>query len=149
MLESRLVWLLKRKSKALNCVFNNVKGSSTRVLNQHSSTSLTNPSRFFSSVAGHSTSSTRGVTTRNSIIYGFRSLHRHHKGLIGWWMVKSGLEEPPSEYHNQEWRHKVKRLALPVSILVGITAVSGAFVAGNDAGHAFNTFQRWVICGFR
>ena len=28
---------------------------------------------------------------------------------------------------------KVKRLALPVSLLVGLTAVSGAFVAGNDA----------------
>ncbi|CAL5392385.1 unnamed protein product [Camellia sinensis] len=345
MLESRLVWLLKRKSKALNCVFNNVNGSSTRVLNQHSSSSLTNPSRFFSSVADHSTSSTRGVTTRNSIIYGFRSLHRHHKdlyvpsyramsttasaciknkerlkllvtagphgqkmvgiwlfasaawvfsmvvlggvtrltrsglsmtdwkftgglppmsdddwliefekykqspeykrvnkgmtiddfkfiywmeyahrmwgralgimfalpfsyfmrkgyitiqlglrlstlfalgagqGLIGWWMVKSGLEEPPSEYtqprvspyrlaahltsafviycglfwtalsvvmpeppaESVAWVRgaaKVKRLALPVSILVGITAVSGAFVAGNDAGHAFNTFPK-------
>lgn len=105
------------------------------------------------------------------------------QGLIGWWMVKSGLEEPPSEYvqprvspyrlathlasafaiycglfwtalsvvmpeppaESVTWVReaaKVKRLALPVSIIVGITAVSGAFVAGNDAGHAFNTFPK-------
>ncbi|GFP84963.1 cytochrome c oxidase assembly protein cox15 [Phtheirospermum japonicum] len=105
------------------------------------------------------------------------------QGLIGWWMVKSGLEEPVSEYaeprvspyrlaahltsafviysglfwtalsvvmpeppaESLTWVQgaaKVKRLALPVSILVGITAVSGAFVAGNDAGRAFNTFPK-------
>ncbi|XP_073141429.1 heme A synthase COX15 isoform X2 [Henckelia pumila] len=105
------------------------------------------------------------------------------QGLIGWWMVKSGLEEPKSEYaeprvspyrlaahltsafviysgllwtalsvvmpeppgESVAWVQgaaKVKRLALPVSILVGITAVSGAFVAGNDAGRAFNTFPK-------
>ncbi|KZV30406.1 hypothetical protein F511_20682 [Dorcoceras hygrometricum] len=105
------------------------------------------------------------------------------QGLIGWWMVKSGLEEPKSEYAEPRvspyrlaahltsafviysgllwtalsvvmpeppgqivaWVQgaaKVKRLALPVSILVGITAVSGAFVAGNDAGRAFNTFPK-------
>jgi cytochrome c oxidase assembly protein subunit 15 len=29
---------------------------------------------------------------------------------------------------------------LPLSLLVGVTAVSGAFVAGMDAGRAFNTF---------
>lgn len=29
---------------------------------------------------------------------------------------------------------------LPLSLLVGITAISGAFVAGMDAGRAFNTF---------
>ncbi|RAL45560.1 hypothetical protein DM860_009424 [Cuscuta australis] len=105
------------------------------------------------------------------------------QGLIGWWMVKSGLEEPPSEYviprvspyrlaahltsafaiysglfwtglsvvmpeppaESLAWVHgaaKVKRFALPVGILVGLTAISGAFVAGNDAGHAFNTFPK-------
>ncbi|TQD81253.1 hypothetical protein C1H46_033185 [Malus baccata] len=82
------------------------------------------------------------------------------QGLIGWWMVKSGLErlaahltsafaiycgllwtglsvvmpEPPAELLS--WVRgaaKVKRLALPVILLVGVTAVSGAFVAGNDA----------------
>nr|XP_033508477.1 cytochrome c oxidase assembly protein COX15 isoform X2 [Nicotiana tomentosiformis] len=132
------------------------------------------------------------------------------QGLIGWWMVKSGLEEPPSEYVEPRvspyrlaahltsafaiycglfWTAlsvvmpeppaeslayvrgaaKVKRLALPVGILVGITAISGAFVAGNDllislvkgnssskfwlneltsrAEHLI-LFQRWEIHGF-
>ncbi|XP_077245329.1 cytochrome c oxidase 15 isoform X2 [Tasmannia lanceolata] len=105
------------------------------------------------------------------------------QGLIGWWMVKSGLEEPASEYvqprvspyrlathltsafaiycgllwtalsvvmpeppnGSMTWVHgasKVRKLALPVSVLVGITAISGAFVAGNDAGHAYNTFPK-------
>lgn len=105
------------------------------------------------------------------------------QGLIGWWMVKSGLEEPASEYvqprvspyrlaahltsafaiycglfwtalsvvmpeppaESVAWVHgaaKVKRLALPVSLIVGLTAISGAFVAGNDAGHAYNTFPK-------
>ncbi|XP_068643638.1 heme A synthase COX15 [Aristolochia californica] len=105
------------------------------------------------------------------------------QGLIGWWMVKSGLEEPVSEHvqprvspyrlathltsafaiycgllwtglsvvfpeppnGSANWVHgaaKVRKLALPVSMLVGITAVSGAFVAGNDAGHAYNTFPK-------
>lgn len=44
------------------------------------------------------------------------------------------MPEPPAE--SVVWVNgaaKVKRLTLPVSILVGITAVSGAFVAGNDA----------------
>ncbi|KAL8135511.1 heme A synthase COX15 [Apium graveolens] len=105
------------------------------------------------------------------------------QGLIGWWMVKSGLEEPTSEYSEPRvspyrlathltsafviycglfwtalsvvmpeppaesvaWVNgaaKVKRLAIPISILVGVTAISGAFVAGNDAGRAFNTFPK-------
>ncbi|XP_072977115.1 heme A synthase COX15 [Typha angustifolia] len=105
------------------------------------------------------------------------------QGLIGWWMVKSGLEEPASEYVQPRvspyrlathltsafiiycgilWTAlsvvmpdpptgsmnlvhgaaKVRKLALPVSFLVGITALSGAFVAGNDAGHAYNTFPK-------
>lgn len=44
------------------------------------------------------------------------------------------MPEPPGE--SLTWVHgasKVKRLALPVSFIVGITAISGAFVAGNDA----------------
>ncbi|KAI3988639.1 hypothetical protein MKX01_027003 [Papaver californicum] len=105
------------------------------------------------------------------------------QGLIGWWMVKSGLEEPTSDYVQPRvspyrlaahlmsafgiycgllwtalsvvmpeppsdtvaWVRgaaKIRRLATPVSFVVGITAVSGAFVAGNDAGHAFNTFPK-------
>jgi cytochrome c oxidase assembly protein subunit 15 len=34
----------------------------------------------------------------------------------------------------------LRRRALPLAALVGVTAVSGAFVAGMDAGRAFNTF---------
>ncbi|KAL9241855.1 hypothetical protein vseg_015917 [Gypsophila vaccaria] len=105
------------------------------------------------------------------------------QGFIGWWMVKSGLEEPESEYAEPRvspyrlaahltsafaiysgllwtalsvvmpeppagslaWVNgaaKVKRLAIPVSLIVGVTAVSGAFVAGNDAGRAYNTFPK-------
>lgn len=119
------------------------------------------------------------------------------QGLIGWWMVKSGLEvfrqclscliilrlgdslffspqEPSSEYvqprvspyrlathltsafviycgilwtalsvvmpdpptGSMSWVNgaaKIRNLAIPVSAVVGITAISGAFVAGNDA----------------
>ncbi|TXG66923.1 hypothetical protein EZV62_008198 [Acer yangbiense] len=74
------------------------------------------------------------------------------QGFIGWWMVKSGLEEPPSEYaqprppaESVTWVRgaaKMKKLAIPVSFIVGITAISGAFVAGNDAGRAYNTFPK-------
>ncbi|KAK0600876.1 hypothetical protein LWI29_019087 [Acer saccharum] len=112
------------------------------------------------------------------------------QGFIGWWMVKSGLEEPPSEYaqprvspyclaahltsafviysglfwtglsvvmpeppaESVTWvcgAAKVKKLALPVGFIVGITAISGAFVAGNGAGRAYNTFPKmgdtWIL----
>ncbi|XP_078439386.1 cytochrome c oxidase 15 isoform X2 [Wolffia australiana] len=105
------------------------------------------------------------------------------QGFIGWWMVKSGLEEPPSEYVQPRvspyrlaahltsaciiycgllWTAlsvvmpeppagtvnwvkeaaRVRKFVLPTCAIVGITAISGAFVAGNDAGHAFNTFPK-------
>lgn len=105
------------------------------------------------------------------------------QGVIGWWMVKSGLEEPVSEYaqpkvspyrlathltsafviycgllwtalsvvmpepptESLNWVNgaaKIRKLALPISVLVSITVVSGAFVAGNEAGHAYNTFPK-------
>ena len=107
------------------------------------------------------------------------------QGLIGWWMVKSGLSEPL--YHYEIPRVSPYRLAahltsafaiytgllwttlsvalpespaasalsgaavragaarlrgmvVPLTALIGLTAVSGAFVAGLDAGHAYNTF---------
>lgn len=44
------------------------------------------------------------------------------------------MPEPPAE--SLAWvkgASKVKRLALPLTLLVGVTAISGAFVAGNDA----------------
>lgn len=42
----------------------------------------------------------------------------------------------------------IRRLAVLNGALVATTVMSGAFVAGNDAGHAFNTFpmmnDRWI-----
>lgn len=123
------------------------------------------------------------------------------QGLVGWWMVRSGLKEPEN---NQVPRVSPYRLAahlvsafaiyatlvwttlglavpyppsvssgpstaraaallfkssLPVAALIAITAASGAFVAGLDAGHAFNTFpdmngqwipdEYWDMTGWR
>jgi len=113
------------------------------------------------------------------------------QGLIGWWMVKSGLGEDrrgdtkqirvspyrlsthltmatatyatliytglqlsSSPQSLTALREYVKRLspseikafsklrygAMAVTALTGITIVSGAFVAGNDAGRAYNTY---------
>ncbi|CAI5980766.1 unnamed protein product [Closterium sp. NIES-64] len=111
------------------------------------------------------------------------------QGLIGWWMVKSGLEEPANPHAVPRvspyrlaahltsafvifsgifWTAlnvlfptppastpaqllaaaKLRPLVHPVAMLLGVTAFSGAFVAGNDAGRAFNTFphmgDHWV-----
>lgn len=112
------------------------------------------------------------------------------QGMIGWWMVKSGLEEPqdrtvprvspyrlathlisafaiysmllktgfdlisPAPVVTQSIIKslpivgKLRVLSLVSATLIGITAFSGAFVAGNDAGHAFNDWPfmagRWV-----
>jgi hypothetical protein len=44
------------------------------------------------------------------------------------------MPEPPAESMNWvKGAAKLRKLAIPVSAVVGITAVSGAFVAGNDA----------------
>ncbi|KAF6153999.1 hypothetical protein GIB67_005148, partial [Kingdonia uniflora] len=69
-----------------------------------------------------------------------------------WTAMSVALPEPPSDSVRQVLGAiKVQRLALPISLLVGITAVSGAFVAGNDAGRAFNTFpkmgDKWIPDG--
>lgn len=107
------------------------------------------------------------------------------QGFVGWWMVRSGLEQPRREHDIP--RVSPYRLATHLSTafaiysgilwtaldvsrptpaladaaltgrqllaslaarrrfhglagLIGITAISGAFVAGLDAGHAYNTF---------
>merc|ERR1719160_2477695 len=39
---------------------------------------------------------------------------------------------------------RLRRLAWPVAAWVGITICSGAFVAGNDAGHAYNTWPKMI-----
>jgi len=117
------------------------------------------------------------------------------QGLIGWWMVKSGLEMNPEErkeirvspyrlathlgmafttYTVLLWtsldllndKHAARRVANTVSeecmraarrhramaigtgVLTATTVISGAYVAGNDAGRAFNTWPKmgdtWV-----
>jgi cytochrome c oxidase assembly protein subunit 15 len=112
------------------------------------------------------------------------------QGLIGWWMVKSGLEnidleekkeirvnpyrlathlvmalttytllmktgfeqllpatrlEEISKGFSQEFltmARKSRKFAIHNAALVGMTVLTGAFVAGNDAGRAFNTFPK-------
>uniref|UniRef100_A0A7N6ALG1 Cytochrome c oxidase assembly homolog 15 (yeast) n=1 Tax=Anabas testudineus TaxID=64144 RepID=A0A7N6ALG1_ANATE len=108
------------------------------------------------------------------------------QGLLGWYMVKSGLEEKPESYdiprvsqyrlsahlgsalllycaslwigltqllpaHKMtETRHimQLKRFAKGTAGLVFLTALSGAFVAGLDAGLVYNSFpkmgERWI-----
>jgi len=106
------------------------------------------------------------------------------QGLVGWWMVKSGLDEPEDQYKEPRvsayrlTAHLVMALALysglvwtglsalhpnaynlsqfPASIaklrrggifatvLAGVTFVSGAFVAGNDAGRAYNDWPLYA-----
>ena len=51
-----------------------------------------------------------------------------------WTALSVVMPEPPTG--SMSWVQgaaKIRRLAYPLSMLVGLTAVSGAFVAGNDA----------------
>ncbi|KAK2921895.1 cytochrome c oxidase assembly protein COX15 homolog isoform X1 [Channa argus] len=108
------------------------------------------------------------------------------QGLLGWYMVKSGLEEKPESYDiprvsqyrlsahlgsalllycaslwigltlllptNKlaETKHlmQLRRFAKGTTGLVFLTALSGAFVAGLDAGLVYNSFpkmgERWI-----
>jgi len=89
------------------------------------------------------------------------------QGLIGWWMVKSGLVDHPDVSHYrltvhlgmafllyiallwtalEQFRQKAEekhRYAVPAMLILGMiyaTAMSGGLVAGLDAGQQFNTF---------
>jgi len=106
------------------------------------------------------------------------------QGLVGWWMVRSGLEEPAEAWETPRvspirlaahltsafaifltllytsfqltWPGPppgvvggpaaaaavttLRRAAHPLAGLIALTALSGAFVAGLDAGRAFNTW---------
>ncbi|XP_067858107.1 cytochrome c oxidase assembly protein COX15 homolog isoform X2 [Heptranchias perlo] len=108
------------------------------------------------------------------------------QGLLGWYMVKSGLEEkkdshdiprvsqyrlaahlgsalvlycaslwtglslllPPNKMPNTRQTMLLRRFARGTGALVFVTALSGAFVAGLDAGLVYNSFpkmgERWV-----
>lgn len=90
------------------------------------------------------------------------------QGVIGWWMVKSGLVDRPDVSHYrltthlgmafmlyiallwtglEQLREKVasslRSLALPATVILGmvyVTVLSGGLVAGLDAGQQYNTF---------
>ncbi len=92
------------------------------------------------------------------------------QGVLGWYMVQSGLVDVPevSQYrlvahlvaalaiyafmfwvalsllHPQRarTRHPAFGRAAALCMLIAVTIVSGGFVAGLDAGHIFNTFPR-------
>ncbi|CAN6479621.1 unnamed protein product [Victoria cruziana] len=60
-----------------------------------------------------------------------------------WTGLSVVMPQPPTG--TIEWVRgaaKLRRFVIPISILVGVTSVSGAFVAGNDAGRAYNTFPK-------
>jgi cytochrome c oxidase assembly protein subunit 15 len=105
------------------------------------------------------------------------------QGLLGWYMVKSGLVDNPHVSQYRLTAHLVaavaiysyifwvalgllyeksnppapekniplNRFGLIVAVLVFITLVSGGFVAGTRAGHAYNTFPlmggQWIPAG--
>lgn len=112
------------------------------------------------------------------------------QGLIGWWMVRSGLENVDPNQKKEirvspyrlathltmafatftlvlwtgldlfrpkaqmaaiaekmpqdilKFAKKSRKFALHNAVLLGVTVVSGAYVAGNDAGRAYNTFPK-------
>lgn len=64
------------------------------------------------------------------------------------WNALSLLRPSPADVHTTAQAiaaaGKLRALALPVTALVGITLLSGPFVAGNDAGHAYNTWPKML-----
>ncbi|XP_072196195.1 heme A synthase COX15 isoform X2 [Excalfactoria chinensis] len=111
---------------------------------------------------------------------------RVQNGLLGWYMVKSGLEEKPDSYdiprvsqyrlaahlgsalvlysaslwmglslllprhqlHETRQLLQLRHFAHGATALIFLTALSGAFVAGLDAGLVYNSFpkmgERWI-----
>lgn len=129
---------------------------------------------------------TRPLASRLALLFSMGGT----QAFVGWWMVRSGLEEPASPHHVPRvspyrlaahltsafaiyavmvWTtlstafpkplsmivqesgsatsvsavramSKLRGLVVPFAGLLSVTALSGAFVAGLDAGHAYNTF---------
>ena len=104
------------------------------------------------------------------------------QGLLGWYMVKSGLVDVPrvspyrltahlivavaiyaylfwtalgllSERSGHSTVSPLARGAIGITVMIVVTILSGGFVAGLKAGHAFNTFPlmggQWIPQGYR
>ena len=104
------------------------------------------------------------------------------QGLLGWYMVKSGLVDVPrvspyrltahlivavaiyaylfwaalgllSERSPRSTVSPLARGAIGITAMIVVTILSGGFVAGLKAGHAFNTFPlmggQWIPAGYR
>ena len=104
------------------------------------------------------------------------------QGLLGWYMVKSGLVDVPrvspyrltahlivavaiyaylfwtalgllSERSDHSTVSPLARGAIGITAMIVVTILSGGFVAGLKAGHAFNTFPlmggQWIPPGYR
>ena len=104
------------------------------------------------------------------------------QGLLGWYMVKSGLVDVPrvspyrltahlivavaiyaylfwtalgllSERSGHSTVSPLARGAIGITAMIVVTILSGGFVAGLKAGHAFNTFPlmggQWIPQGYR
>jgi cytochrome c oxidase assembly protein subunit 15 len=63
-------------------------------------------------------------------------------GTLVWTTLSLALPTPPAAAAPAAAAaaRSLRAAALPVAALVAVTAGSGAFVAGMDAGHAYNTF---------
>ncbi|MCF8480569.1 MAG: COX15/CtaA family protein [Rhodospirillum sp.] len=111
---------------------------------------------------------TRRIPPRSAPRYGFLFILGGLQGLLGWYMVKSGLISHPDVSHLRlaahmglavvilgallthalahlsprapfTHRHPLKGLLLALA-LIGTTLTLGAFVAGTNAGQMYNTF---------
>lgn len=69
------------------------------------------------------------------------------------WSAMDMLRPSPATIHGTSTEaikaaRKLRKAAIPAAALVGLTMLSGPFVAGNDAGHAYNTWPKmnydWV-----
>merc|ERR1719203_2341544 len=64
------------------------------------------------------------------------------------WSALTLLRPNPAAVHNTAKAVaaaiQLRRTANPVAGIVGLTLLSGPFVAGNDAGHAYNTWPKML-----